>query len=73
MYLERFDSHSSLVLLFHHFNQFGYDLVCNIVGVSATLKHNIIFKALSTVILKYLRKICPSMFTGQQHLMICFR
>lgn len=39
MYLERFDSHSSLVLLFNHFNQFGHNLVCNIVGVSATLKH----------------------------------
>lgn len=43
MYLERFDSHSSLVLLFNHFNQFGHNLVCNIVCVSATLKHKTLY------------------------------
>lgn len=38
VYLERFDSYTSFVLLLHHFNELANNLVSHIINVSTALK-----------------------------------
>lgn len=39
LYLKGFDRHAGFVLLLHHLDHLGHDLVCHIVGVSPTLPY----------------------------------